>query len=141
MLNESLAAFWKIERKRTASLAMLVLAAMLITASVSSYLSLSLQRSEENRFVGTIAAILSETVSRMSLSGDQQTQGVLEDLQKRLPELAYIVLENPGKKANTPGEPLTVSQEGAEEQLELIKTSCSQSLATSERDVGGVPVW
>lgn len=66
---------------------------MLTATSISGYLFLTLQKSEENRLANTIGIILDESINRISFSGKYHSRLLLEELQKKLPELAYISVE------------------------------------------------
>jgi two-component system, sensor histidine kinase and response regulator len=93
MVKESKTIVRQIDRKRAMFFGLLILLIMLIVSSVSGYLSLTLQRDEENRLTRTIGTILSESVNRISFSGKYHTRLLLEELQKKLPEIAYISVE------------------------------------------------
>ena len=90
MVKQSKTIARQIDRKRAMFFGLLILLIMLIVSSVSGYLSLTLQRDEENRFTRTIGTILSESINRISFSGKYHTRLLLEELQKKLPEIAYI---------------------------------------------------
>ena len=93
MVIDSQTTVRQIDRKRVLFFGMLILLIMLIVSSVSGYLSLTLQRDEEDRLTRTIGTILSESTKRISFSGKYHTRLLLEELQKKLPEIAYISVE------------------------------------------------
>lgn len=93
MVKESQTMVRETDRKRAVLFGVIMLLIMVIVSSVSGYLSLTLQRNEENRFVSTIGTLLSESINRISFSGKYHTRLLLEELQKRLPEVTYISVE------------------------------------------------
>ena len=93
MVKESQTIVRQIDRKRALFFGILIVLIMLIVSSVSGYLYLSLQRYEEDRLTLTIGTILSESINRISFSGKYHTRLLLEELQKKLPEILYISVE------------------------------------------------
>ena len=89
----SKAVIGKVERKRALAFGMVMLLIMLIVTSVSGYLFFTLQKEEENRLASTIGIILSESINKISFSGKYHARLLLEEMQKKLPELAYISVE------------------------------------------------
>jgi hypothetical protein len=67
---------------------------MLIVSCVSGFLFLKQQRQQEDNLAKIIGVILSESISRVSFSGKYHSRLPLEELQKKLPELAYISVED-----------------------------------------------
>ncbi len=90
---ESKNAISQVDKKRTYAFGIVMLLVMVIASSISGYLFLTLQKNEENRLVGTIGNVLSESINRISFSGKYHSRLLLEEMQKRLPELAYISVE------------------------------------------------
>ena len=93
MVKESQPISHQLGRKRAMTFGTLMFFIMLIVATVSGYLSWSLQRAEEDRLATTIGTILGESINRISFSGKYQSRLLLEEMQKKLPELAYISVE------------------------------------------------
>ncbi|SHO53240.1 ATP-binding protein [Desulfopila aestuarii] len=83
----------QVGRTRSLAFGLVMLVIMLIATSISGYFSYNLQKSEENRLAGTIGTILSESINRISFSGKYHSRILLEEMQKKLPELAYISVE------------------------------------------------
>ncbi len=83
-----------VDRKLALSFGAIVLLLMLTTTGVASLLFARLNDRQEDRLSGIIAAILSESVTRISFSGKYQTRLMLEEIQSIIPkELAYISVE------------------------------------------------
>ena len=93
MAKEAVTIVGQVDRKRTLAFGMVMLLIMLIATSVSGYLFISLQKNEENRLASTIGTLLSEAINRISFSGKYHSRLLLEEMQKRLPDLAYISVE------------------------------------------------
>jgi PAS domain S-box-containing protein len=93
MATESQSAISKLDKKRTLAFGLVLLLIMLIASSISAYLFLTLQKNEENRLAGTIGTIVGEAIDRISFSGKYHSRLLLEEMQKKLPELAYISVE------------------------------------------------
>lgn len=93
MYTETQSAVRQLDKKRTLAFGLVLLLIMLIASSVSAYLFLTLQKNEENRLTSTIGTILGESIDRISFSGKYQSRLLLEEMQKKLPELAYISVE------------------------------------------------
>ncbi|MDA8136578.1 MAG: PAS domain S-box protein [Desulfobacteraceae bacterium] len=93
MIRDSKSAVLQADRKRAYAFGLVMLVIMVIATSFSGYLFLKLMQDEENRLAGTIGAILNEAISRISFSGKYHSRLLLEEMQKRLPELAYISVE------------------------------------------------
>jgi PAS domain S-box-containing protein len=82
------------DRRIALSFGAVVLLLSLTAAGVASHLYLRLQSEEEDRLAGAIAAILSESISRVTFSGKHHARLLVEDMLARVPELAYISVEN-----------------------------------------------
>lgn len=93
MYTETQSAVRQLDKKRTLAFGLVLLLIMLIASSISAYLFLTLQKNEENRLAGTIGTILGESIDRISFSGKYHSRLLLEEMQKKLPELAYISVE------------------------------------------------
>ncbi|MDP3481469.1 MAG: PAS domain S-box protein, partial [Desulfoprunum sp.] len=93
MAKESQSVVRQVDKKRTMAFGIVMLFIMLIASSISGYLFLTLQKNEEDRLASTIGTILSESIDRISFSGKYHSRLLLEEMQKRLPELAYISVE------------------------------------------------
>lgn len=94
MPRDSQTILLQVDKKRTMAFGLVMLLIMLIITLFSAYRFLRLQKNEENRLAGTIGTILSEAISRISFSGKYHSRLLLEEMQKQLPELAYISVEN-----------------------------------------------
>ena len=64
MVQKSQTVIRQVDRKRALVFGLIMLLIMLIATSVSSYLSLTLQKNEEDRLASTIGTILGESVWR-----------------------------------------------------------------------------
>ena len=93
MPRDSQTILLQVDKKRTMAFGLVMLLIMLIITLFSAYRFLRLQKNEENRLAGTIGTILSEAISRISFSGKYHSRLLLEEMQKQLPELAYISVE------------------------------------------------
>jgi PAS domain S-box-containing protein len=76
------------------SYGLLVLVLMLVVSLVASSSFLRLQGVEEDRLAGAIAAVLSDSISRVSFSGKYQARLLVEEMKARVPELDYISVED-----------------------------------------------
>ena len=81
------------DRKLALSFGAIVLLLMLIASGFSSYLFTQLNIREENRLSGTIATILAESITKVSFSGKYHARLFVEEMQSRVPELAFISVE------------------------------------------------
>ena len=93
MVKDSQTVTRQVDKKRALAFGMIMLLIMLIAASISSYLSLALQKKEEDRFARTIGTILGASINKISFSGRHHSRLLLEEMQQILPELAYISVE------------------------------------------------
>ena len=83
----------QVDRKLALSFGAVVLLLMLTTSWVASFLFAELNTKEENRLSGVIAAILGESISRISFSGKYHMRLMAEEIHAMVPELAYISVE------------------------------------------------
>ncbi len=81
------------DRKLAVSFGAIVLLLMLTASGVASYLFTQLSYKEENRLSGTIATILAESIAKISFSGKYHARLLVEEMQARVPELAFISVE------------------------------------------------
>ncbi|MFH2121947.1 MAG: response regulator [Pseudomonadota bacterium] len=81
------------DHKLALSFGAIILLLMLAASGFASYLFTQLNQREENRLAGTIATILAESITRVSFSGKYHARLFVEEIQSRLPELAFISVE------------------------------------------------
>ncbi len=82
------------DRKLALSFGAVVLILMLTASGVTIYLSALLNQKQEDRLSGAVAAILSESISRVSFSGKYHARLFVEEMQSRVPDLAFISVES-----------------------------------------------
>jgi hypothetical protein len=81
-------------RRLAVSYGLLALVLMLIVSATASFAFLRLQSEEEDKLAGTITAILSDSISRVSFSGKYQTRLLVEEMATHVNDLAYISVED-----------------------------------------------
>ncbi len=86
--------FGHADRKIAVSFGALVLALMLTVAVVAYFLYTQLQSKEEDRLCGALAAMLSESISKVSFSGKYHTRLLAEQMKARIPVIESISVEN-----------------------------------------------
>ncbi|OGM05829.1 MAG: hypothetical protein A2008_02440 [Candidatus Wallbacteria bacterium GWC2_49_35] len=68
---------------------------MLTATGVAYFLYTQLQSKEENRLCGALAAILSESISKVGFSGKYHTRLLVEQMRSQITELESISVESP----------------------------------------------
>ena len=118
-----------------------MLVIMLIVSCVSGFLFLRQQRQQEDQLAKTIGAILSESISRISFSGKYHSRLLLEELQKKLPELSYISVENQDGLiiASTDPQQNDTTVDG-KSIIENRKTISEKAVSLAEKHIDGVAV-
>ncbi|HUX36697.1 MAG TPA: ATP-binding protein [Rectinemataceae bacterium] len=81
-------------RRLSLGYGLLALILMLVVTAVASFAFLRLQSQEEDKLAGTITAILSDSISRVSFSGKYQTRLLVEEMKTHVPALASISVED-----------------------------------------------
>lgn len=81
------------ERNLAASFGVVVLVLVMLVLGAALYLFQRTQRADEDRLCGALAAIVSESISRVSFSGKYHARELVQELLTRSPELAYISME------------------------------------------------
>lgn len=94
MILRNLSTPGNVDRKLAASFGAVVLALTLTSIIVSTILYVQLQRNEEDRLSGALAAIISESISRISFSGKYHARLLVEDMKAKVPVLASISVES-----------------------------------------------
>ncbi|MBI5590334.1 MAG: PAS domain-containing protein [Deltaproteobacteria bacterium] len=82
------------DRKLALSFGAVVLILVLAASGAASYLFSQLKQKQEDRLSGVIAVILGESISRVSFSGKYHARLFVEEMKSRVPELAFISVEN-----------------------------------------------
>ena len=95
----------QVDRKLALSFGAVVLLLMVTVAGVASFLFSDLQRKEEDRLSSDLALILGESISRVSFSGKYHTRLLVEELQKKMPDLVFISVETPDGRVMAHSEP------------------------------------
>lgn len=83
------------ERKLVLSFGAVVLLLILLATWAATFLFQRSQAMEEDRLCGTITAIVSESISRVSFSGKHHARQLVQEMLSRAPELVYISVETP----------------------------------------------
>jgi PAS domain S-box-containing protein len=81
------------DRKLALSFGAIVLLLMLTTSSIAGYLFNQLNSRVENLLSGTIITILTKSIAEVSFSGKHHARMFVEEMQTRVPELAFISVE------------------------------------------------
>lgn len=123
------------DRRLAFSFGAVVLILVLTATGVATALFYRLQTREENRLTGAIAAILGESVSRVSFSGKHHTRLLAEEMQKRIPELSYISVETPEGIILAHSDPIQDDARVEGEALDMLhKTLQTREAVIRERD-------
>ncbi len=128
-----------VDRKLALSFGAMVLLLMLITTGLASFMFAKLNTREESRLSGIIAAILSESVTRISFSGKYQTRLMLEEIRSIIPkELAYISVEDKEGRVIAHSDPSMDDTVMTEKQDAALRMQCLHSgeLLTGRQIVG-----
>lgn len=87
---------------------------LMTTVIIAASLRFShLQEKEENRLSSALAVILGESITRVSFSGKYHTRLLVEEMRRRVPELAYISVESADGKVLAHSDPSLNDQQGA----------------------------
>lgn len=81
------------DRKLALSFGAIVLLLMLSVSGIASYLFAQVNSRAQDLLSGTIVTILSESIARVSFSGKYHARLFVEEMQARVPELAFISVE------------------------------------------------
>jgi PAS domain S-box-containing protein len=123
MSNKTQTSPHQIDRKIALSFGAVVLVLILTATGVASDLFLRLQKEEEDRLVGAITAILSESISQITFSGKYHARLLVEDMLARVPELAYIAVVNNDGSILAHSDPALNDTEIPQESAELSRRS------------------
>ena len=83
-----------IDRKIALSFGAVVMVLMLLITGVATWLFAQQQKTGEDRLSVALAVTLSESISHISFSGKYHARLLVEDMQKKVPDLAYISVES-----------------------------------------------
>ncbi|MDD5167338.1 MAG: PAS domain-containing protein [Syntrophales bacterium] len=130
------------DRKLALTFGEVVLMLMLTASSATIYLSAQLNQKQEDRLSAAVGVILSESISRVSFSGKYHARLFIEEMQSRVPGLAFISVESKDGQILAHSDP-TKNDEfmtdpiDAEMRLQSLKTG---ALVTKELIRNGITV-
>lgn len=111
------------ELKLAFSFGFVVLGLVLLAIGATVFLFQRTQREEENRLCGALAAIVSESISRVSFSGKHHARQLIQEMLSRSPELAYIAVVTLEGEMLAHSDPARNDQaESAEDVLRTLQT-------------------
>ncbi len=141
MARESQTSVRQVDKRRILAFGVVMLLIMLIASAVSGYLFLTLQKNEEDRLASTIGTILGESIARISFSGKYHSRLLLEEMQKKLPELAYISVETLDGRVEAHTESARNDRLIQQEELELSrKVLESGRTILTEKNIAGLAI-
>lgn len=82
------------DRKLALSFGAVVLLLMVAVSGVAGYLFTQLYEKEENRLSAMLGIIFSDSIAKVSFSGKYHARLFIEEIQSRIPTLAFISVEN-----------------------------------------------
>ena len=82
------------DRKLALSFGAIVLLLMLAVSGVAGYLFTQLHEKEEDRLSSVLATIFADSIAKVSFSGKYHARLFVEEIQARVPELAFISVED-----------------------------------------------
>ena len=82
------------DRKLALSFGAIVLLLMLALFSLASHLFIQLYEKKEDRLSSMLATIFADSIAKVSFSGKYHTRLFVEEIQDRIPALAFISVEN-----------------------------------------------